>query len=64
MRIDWTINLGTVVTWLLLVGGGFKFYLTVRDTLWEIKMMLKEYPPHRHANDDGVTYPKGMSPRD
>lgn len=62
MHFDWTINIGTLATWLLLLGGGAKFYLTIRDTLWEIKALLREYPPHRHDDNGGLVYPKGMSP--
>lgn len=56
------------MTWVIMfVGGGWgglKIYFTIRDSLNEMKMLFREYPPHRHGGDvNDITYPKGMAPQ-
>lgn len=63
MHLDWTLNVGTLLSWVIFLAGGGKFFLMVRDALVELKALLREYPPHRHVNGIEI-YPKGMAPGD
>jgi len=60
VHLDWTINVGTLIAVLTFGFGGLKFYLALRDTLTEIKMLLREFPPHRHEGEY-ILYPKGIA---
>jgi hypothetical protein len=58
MRWDGTITPATIISavmFLVVIGGGLKFW-------YKILILLGEYPPHRHDNDEGITYPRGMAP--
>ena len=58
MHWDGTITPATIISAVLLfiaVFGGLKFW-------FKILILLGEYPPHRHDNDEGITYPRGMAP--
>lgn len=58
MRWDGTVTIATLIsafTLAVVLFGGIKFWL-------KIMVILGEYPPHRHDDDGGITYPQGMAP--
>lgn len=58
MHFDLKITMGDLLTAASILGAG----LAVFWRMSQFVGLFREYPPHRHIDDEDVVYPKGMRP--
>lgn len=62
MKFDFTITVGDILMALsICVSVSSAGWLILRK-LSRVLFWFEEFPPHRHTDDKGVIYPKGMRP--
>lgn len=58
MHFDLKITMGDLLT-------AAAILVSAMGLFWRLSQFIgvfREYPPHRHINDEEVLYPKGMKP--
>ena len=56
MQFNWTIDVGNVITMALVVGGGLRAFMSIRDTLQSVTFMVKEHEAKLDDHEDRLRY--------